>query len=94
MVYRRVSSFVCLPNDVIPFDFSWLTFVPSCPESNRSLGDTKDPVSNYFDEQYDKVFDMALLTKELPNIMWGRIDYMTVTRLTSEWMIWKYVGCT
>jgi hypothetical protein len=41
------------------------------------------------DDEFDKAYNTSLVGKDLPNIKWGRIDYMTVTRVTTEWMVWK-----
>lgn len=56
---------------------------------NSTLGNSGDPLSKVVDEEFDKAYNTSLVTKDLPHIKWGRIDYLTVTRVTTEWMIWK-----
>jgi len=55
------------------------------------MGRAKDPVSKYVDEAFDKAYNISLVKKDLPHIKWGRVDYMAVTRITTEWMVWKWV---
>ncbi|KAG8759235.1 hypothetical protein FRC14_006398 [Serendipita sp. 396] len=64
-----------------PSDETWFLVV--------TLGTSRDPASKPMDEAYDNAFNTTVYQKDLPNVKWGRIDYMTVTRLTTEWMIWK-----
>jgi hypothetical protein len=54
-----------------------------------TMGNTKDPVSKYVDEAFDKAYNISLVKKDLPHIKWGRVDYVAVTRITTEWMVWK-----
>ena len=35
---------------------------------------------------------MTLIENDLPNVRWGRIDYMSVTYLTTKWAVWTYVS--
>jgi hypothetical protein len=56
---------------------------------NSTLGDSRDQVSKYVDEAFDKAYDIALTNDDVPDIKWGRIDYMDVTKVTTEWMVWK-----
>ncbi|KAG8824425.1 hypothetical protein FRC17_009094 [Serendipita sp. 399] len=64
-----------------PSDETWFLVV--------TLGTSRDPASKSVDQAYDNAFNKTIHQKDLPNIKWGRIDYMTVTKLTTEWMIWK-----
>ncbi|PVG00462.1 hypothetical protein CPB86DRAFT_684380, partial [Serendipita vermifera] len=56
---------------------------------NSTLGDSRDQVSKYVDDAYDRAYDAALTNDDLSNIKWGRVDYMDVTKITTEWMVWK-----
>jgi hypothetical protein len=53
------------------------------------MGNAKDPISKYVDEAFDKAYNISLVKKDLPHIKWGRVDYLAVTRITTEWMVWK-----
>ncbi|PAV21035.1 hypothetical protein PNOK_0366200 [Pyrrhoderma noxium] len=46
-------------------------------------------VSKYVDEQFDKAFNLAQESGELPHVRWGRIDYMNVTTITTKWNVWR-----
>ncbi|KAI0677258.1 hypothetical protein C8Q78DRAFT_960338 [Trametes maxima] len=45
-------------------------------------------VSKFVDESFDKAFNETVITGDLPNVRWGRIDYINVTYLTTKWAIW------
>ncbi len=46
-------------------------------------------MSKMVDQVYDQAFNISLEANETPHIKWGRLDYMAVTRITTEWMVWK-----
>jgi hypothetical protein len=52
---------------------------------------TADPLSKYVDKEFDGAYNISLIKQDLPNVRFGRIDYLTVTRLTTSWFIWKCV---
>jgi hypothetical protein len=64
-----------------------------CLQSSYStLGAAGDPLSNYVDKEFDGAYNISLLNQDLPNVRFGRIDYLAVTRLTTRWFIWKCVS--
>lgn len=46
-------------------------------------------LSAFLDEQFNEAFNESLIEQDLPNVRWGRIDYLNVTRLTTKWAVWK-----
>lgn len=54
-----------------------------------TLGDPRDPISKDVDAIYDQAFNVTLEANDTPHVKWGRVDYMDVTRVTTEWMVWK-----
>lgn len=32
---------------------------------------------------------MTVIAKDLPHVRWGRIDYLAVTAITTQWLIWN-----
>ena len=42
------------------------------------------------DEQFDIAYNDTLIAEDLPNVQWGRIDYLNVTYLTTKWNVWRY----
>lgn len=55
------------------------------------MGATADPLSKFVDKEFDGAYNISLIQQDLPNVRFGRIDYLTVTRLTTSWFIWKCV---
>jgi len=53
-----------------------------------SLG-KHDSMSKLVDEAFDKTYQAALDAGDAPHVKWARIDYLSVTELTTEWMLWK-----
>jgi hypothetical protein len=49
----------------------------------------QDPLSIFFDKQFDDAYNISLVNNDLPYVRWGRIDYLNVTALTTKWMVWK-----
>ena len=43
------------------------------------------------DAAFDQAYNETVVAGDLPHIKWGRIDYMSVTYLTTKWSIWTYV---
>ncbi len=48
-------------------------------------------ISRFVDGEFDKAFNLTMHENDLPNVRWGRIDYMNVTALTTKWVVWRYV---
>jgi len=46
-------------------------------------------ISRFVDGEFDKAFNLTLHGNDLPNVRWGRIDYMNVTSLTTKWAVWR-----
>ncbi|KAF8603481.1 hypothetical protein BDV93DRAFT_442364 [Ceratobasidium sp. AG-I] len=53
-----------------------------------SLG-KQDSMSKLVDEAFDKAYQAALDAGDAPHVKWARVDYLSVTELTTEWMLWK-----
>lgn len=47
-------------------------------------------LSLFADAQFDEAYNTTLIENDLPHVRWGRIDYMSVTYLTSKWVVWKW----
>lgn len=47
--------------------------------------------SELVDASFDEAYDLAVNENILPNVRWGRIDYLEVTALTTKWVVWQYV---
>ncbi|KAI0774554.1 hypothetical protein C8Q74DRAFT_1438652 [Fomes fomentarius] len=45
-------------------------------------------ISKVVDQSFDEAYNTTLIAGDLPNVRWGRIDYMSVTYLTTKWSIW------
>lgn len=43
------------------------------------------------DNVFDSAFNLTQVAGDLPNVRWGRIDYLNVTAITTRWSVWKYV---
>ncbi|KAJ3473849.1 hypothetical protein NLI96_g12792 [Meripilus lineatus] len=46
-------------------------------------------VSKIIDESFDAAYNNSLFAKDLPDVRWGRVDYLNVTYLTTKWNIWQ-----
>jgi len=46
-------------------------------------------ISRFVDGEFDKAFNLTMHENDLPNVRWGRIDYMNVTALTTKWVVWR-----
>jgi len=42
-----------------------------------------------FDEKFDEAYDLSVKENDLPHVKWGRIDYISVTALTTRWGVWQ-----
>ncbi|KAF5363624.1 hypothetical protein D9756_000322 [Leucocoprinus leucothites] len=49
----------------------------------------QDGISKYLDQVFDLAFNETLHKNDLPNVRWGRIDYLDVTYLTTKWNVWQ-----
>lgn len=49
----------------------------------------QEGVSKFVDSVFDSAYDISVKTGDLPNIRWGRIDYLNVTVLTTKWAVWS-----
>ncbi|KAG6832353.1 hypothetical protein H0H87_001817 [Tephrocybe sp. NHM501043] len=48
----------------------------------------QDGVSLFVDQVFDEAYNQTLIEGDLPNVRWGRIDYLNVTTITTKWSIW------
>ncbi|EMD40531.1 hypothetical protein CERSUDRAFT_130463 [Gelatoporia subvermispora B] len=46
-------------------------------------------MSKITDDQVDAAYNITLIENDLPNVRWGRIDYLNVTYITTKWSIWQ-----
>ncbi|KAI0638475.1 hypothetical protein C8Q77DRAFT_1091318 [Trametes polyzona] len=46
-------------------------------------------ISKFVDESFDEAYNQTVIAGDLPNVRWGRIDYINVTYLTTKWSIWS-----
>ncbi|KAG8791066.1 hypothetical protein FRC12_010256 [Ceratobasidium sp. 428] len=49
----------------------------------------QDTMSKFVDEAFDTAYGMAIEAGDAPYVKWARVDYLAVTELTTEWMVWK-----
>ncbi|KAJ3576242.1 hypothetical protein NP233_g574 [Leucocoprinus birnbaumii] len=49
----------------------------------------QDGISKYLDQVFDSAYNETLYQNDLPNVRWGRIDYLNVTYLTTKWNVWQ-----
>jgi hypothetical protein len=61
----------------------------STTSSNHGSG-----VSMFADKQFDEAYNTTLIENDLPHVRWGRVDYMSVTYLTTKWAVWKWGACS
>ncbi|KAJ3760846.1 hypothetical protein EV360DRAFT_93351 [Lentinula raphanica] len=46
-------------------------------------------ISQFVDKIFDETYNETLLAGDLPDLRWGRIDYLNVTYLTTKWGVWQ-----
>src|ERR1700691_83799 len=49
----------------------------------------QEGVSKYVDQVFDSAFNLTQEAGDLPNVRWGRINYLNVTKLTTKWNVWS-----
>lgn len=54
-------------------------------------GSQNSEISKIVDKSFDEAYNQTVIAGDLPHVRWGRIDYMSVTYLTTKWSIWTYV---
>jgi hypothetical protein len=58
--------------------------------SSTTLGQQQQGgISKLVDRQFDAAFNESMIEADLPNVRWGRIDYLNVTYITTKWNIWQ-----
>ncbi|KAL6309775.1 hypothetical protein BKA93DRAFT_719911, partial [Sparassis latifolia] len=45
--------------------------------------------SKIADKHFDDAYNKTVIEGDLPNVRWGRIDYLNVTYITTKWNIWQ-----
>ncbi|KAK7470150.1 hypothetical protein VKT23_001590 [Stygiomarasmius scandens] len=63
-------------------DRTWVLIVSGAPGHQ---GGVSELIDKFFDEAYNE----TVIANDIPNLRWGRIDYMNVTYLTTKWAIWQ-----
>ncbi|KAG6866113.1 hypothetical protein C0991_008421 [Blastosporella zonata] len=48
----------------------------------------QDGISLFVDQVFDEAYNQTVIAGDLPNVRWGRIDYLNVTGITTKWSIW------
>ncbi|KAI0691380.1 hypothetical protein BC835DRAFT_1547400 [Cytidiella melzeri] len=46
-------------------------------------------ISKIVDREFDTAYNETVLANDLPNVRWGRVDYLNVTYLTTKWNVWR-----
>ncbi|KAJ4472866.1 hypothetical protein C8J55DRAFT_537212 [Lentinula edodes] len=46
-------------------------------------------ISQFVDKIFDETYNETLIADDMPNLRWGRIDYLNVTYLTTKWGVWQ-----
>lgn len=46
-------------------------------------------MSKSLDESFDSAYNTSIIEGDLPDVRWGRIDYLNVTYLTTKWNVWQ-----
>jgi len=55
-----------------------------------AAGDSlRDSLSKLMDDIFDAAYNETVLAGDIPNVRWGRIDYLNVTYLTTKWNVWS-----
>ncbi|GJE87291.1 hypothetical protein PsYK624_033740 [Phanerochaete sordida] len=57
--------------------------------STTAGGQHQGGLSKMVDKQFDIAYNESVLAGDLPDVRWGRIDYINVTYLTTKWNIWQ-----
>lgn len=47
-------------------------------------------MSALLDKHFDGAYNISLSAQDIPHVRFGRVDYLTVTELTTKWVVWKY----
>ncbi|KAM5534813.1 hypothetical protein V8D89_011529 [Ganoderma adspersum] len=51
-------------------------------------GSQNSEISKIVDKSFDEAYNQTVIAGDLSHVRWGRIDYMSVTYLTTKWSIW------
>ncbi|KAI0722377.1 hypothetical protein C8T65DRAFT_799380 [Cerioporus squamosus] len=62
-------------------DRVWILVISVTASQNNAI-------SKVVDKAFDDAYNTTVVAGDLPNVRWGRIDYMAVTYLTTKWNIW------
>ncbi|KAE9407292.1 hypothetical protein BT96DRAFT_809725 [Gymnopus androsaceus JB14] len=62
---------------------TWIIAV-SASATNQGGG-----ISQFVDKIFDETYNETIIAGDLPNLRWGRIDYLNVTYLTTLWGVWQ-----
>ncbi|KAJ4479017.1 hypothetical protein J3R30DRAFT_3473334 [Lentinula aciculospora] len=46
-------------------------------------------ISQFVDKIFDETYNETLIAGDMPDLRWGRIDYLNVTYLTTKWGVWQ-----
>ncbi|KAF9266186.1 hypothetical protein L218DRAFT_858848 [Marasmius fiardii PR-910] len=46
-------------------------------------------MSPMIDDIFDQEFNDTIIANDLPNVRWGRLDYLNVTYVTTKWAVWQ-----
>lgn len=65
---------------------NWLNTSPSSTTNGMNQ---QGGISKLIDAQYDAAYNETVIANDLPDVRWGRIDYINVTYLTTKWNIWQ-----
>ncbi|PFH50138.1 hypothetical protein AMATHDRAFT_61595 [Amanita thiersii Skay4041] len=49
----------------------------------------QEGISKIMDQIFDAAYNETVIAGDLPNVRWGRIDYINVTYLTTKWNVWS-----
>ncbi|KDQ64209.1 hypothetical protein JAAARDRAFT_74964 [Jaapia argillacea MUCL 33604] len=53
-----------------------------------TAGQPGEGLSKLADNHFDQAYNVTQLEGDLPNVRWGRIDYLNVTAITTKWAVW------
>ncbi|KAI0722677.1 hypothetical protein C8Q76DRAFT_782865 [Earliella scabrosa] len=62
-------------------DRVWILIISVTASQNNAI-------SKVVDQSFDEAYNRTVIAGDLPNVRWGRIDYMSVTYLTTKWAVW------
>ncbi|KAF7795553.1 hypothetical protein EIP86_006715 [Pleurotus ostreatoroseus] len=58
--------------------------------SSSTLGQQQQGgISKLVDREFDAAYNTTLIEGDLPDVRWGRIDYLNVTYITTKWNTWQ-----